>query len=146
MNTSQPAPDSGRTPTWAALLLVAAMAAAAQNEAWAGALGTAATVYSVPHRPRPEELAMTHTQPSAAHLTLLRALEENGETATPTQVERWQQHGWLPKAAEWFEPGCSRGRRLERYTSFMDDLLATPPRPRSSPTQRSGPPHPGQGA
>ncbi|MER5870539.1 hypothetical protein [Streptomyces sp. NPDC002044] len=50
---------------------------------------------------------MARTQPSAAHIALLRAIEEHGGAATPTQVERWQQQGWLPKTGEWFEPGCS---------------------------------------
>lgn len=50
---------------------------------------------------------MARTQPSAAHLALVGAIDEHGETATPTQIERWQQQGWLPKAAEWFEPDSS---------------------------------------
>ncbi|WP_331726182.1 hypothetical protein [Streptomyces sp. NBC_01276] len=50
---------------------------------------------------------MARTQPSAAHIALVSAIEEHGETATPTQIERWQQQIWLPKAAEWFEPDSS---------------------------------------
>ncbi|MEU3670804.1 hypothetical protein [Streptomyces virginiae] len=50
---------------------------------------------------------MARTQPSAAHIALVGAIKEHGETATPTQIERWQQQGWLPKAAEWTEPGSS---------------------------------------
>lgn len=48
MNTNQLAPDGGGTPPLLALLLAAAAAiAAAHSEAWAGAVGTAAAVYSV---------------------------------------------------------------------------------------------------
>ncbi|MEU3670803.1 hypothetical protein [Streptomyces virginiae] len=48
MNTNQHAPESGGTPSLPALLLVAAAAiAAAHSDAWAGAVGTAAAVYSV---------------------------------------------------------------------------------------------------
>ncbi|MER5417250.1 hypothetical protein [Streptomyces virginiae] len=50
---------------------------------------------------------MARTQPSAAHLALVGAIEGHGETATPTQIERWQQQGWLPKASEWLEPDSS---------------------------------------
>ncbi|WP_328966190.1 hypothetical protein [Streptomyces virginiae] len=48
MNTNQPAPEGGGTPFLPALLLTAAAAvAAAHSDAWAGAVGTAAAVYSV---------------------------------------------------------------------------------------------------
>ncbi|MGP3632656.1 hypothetical protein ACTU45_04650 [Streptomyces sp. 24-1644] len=48
MNTDQLAPEGGGAPTLLALLLaVAAAIAAAHSEAWAGAVGTAAAVYSV---------------------------------------------------------------------------------------------------
>lgn len=47
---------------------------------------------------------MVRSKPSAAHLALVRAIEERGREATTTQVERWQQKGWLPKAAAWFDP------------------------------------------
>ncbi|MFE7934317.1 hypothetical protein ACFU6S_37510 [Streptomyces sp. NPDC057456] len=47
---------------------------------------------------------MARTKPSTAHLALVRALKEHGLKATPTQVERWQQNGWLPKPSAWFEP------------------------------------------
>ncbi|MFD9270923.1 hypothetical protein ACFWB1_26040 [Streptomyces goshikiensis] len=50
---------------------------------------------------------MARTPPSAAHLALIGAIAEHGETATSTQIERWQRQGWLPKAAEWFEPDSS---------------------------------------
>ncbi|MGP3632655.1 hypothetical protein ACTU45_04645 [Streptomyces sp. 24-1644] len=50
---------------------------------------------------------MARTQPSAAHLALVGVIDEHGETATPTQIERWQQQGWLPRAIEWFESDSS---------------------------------------
>ncbi|MGP3637831.1 hypothetical protein ACTU45_31625, partial [Streptomyces sp. 24-1644] len=46
VNTNQLAPEGGGTPTLRALLLAAAIAAA-HSEVWAGAVGTAAAVYSV---------------------------------------------------------------------------------------------------
>ncbi|MFJ4781249.1 hypothetical protein [Streptomyces sp. NPDC088762] len=46
MNINQPAPDG--SPHWPVLLLVSAVAiAAAQNEVWTSALGSAAALYSV---------------------------------------------------------------------------------------------------
>ncbi|MFJ4781250.1 hypothetical protein [Streptomyces sp. NPDC088762] len=53
---------------------------------------------------------MARTKPSTAHLALVREIEEHGETATTTQVERWQQQGWLPRASAWFESGSSAFR------------------------------------
>jgi len=47
---------------------------------------------------------MVRTKPSVAHLALVRALKEHGRQVTTTQVERWQQQAWLPKASAWFEP------------------------------------------
>ncbi len=48
VNTNLPAPGGGGSPRLFVLLLVAAAAAAAaQSEAWANALGTAVTLYSV---------------------------------------------------------------------------------------------------
>ncbi|MFB6755717.1 hypothetical protein ACFCX6_32925 [Streptomyces sp. NPDC056353] len=48
MNTNPPAPDGGDSPRLSVLLLVAAATVtAAQSEAWASALGTALTLYSV---------------------------------------------------------------------------------------------------
>ncbi|MFF3679873.1 hypothetical protein ACFYYS_38630 [Streptomyces sp. NPDC002120] len=55
---------------------------------------------------------MARTKPSAAHLALVRAIREHGRKATTTQVERWQQQGWLPKASAWFEPGSPTIRPL----------------------------------
>ncbi|UUY52770.1 hypothetical protein NRK68_36560 (plasmid) [Streptomyces yangpuensis] len=48
---------------------------------------------------------MARTKPTAAHLALIRALKEHGCKPSPTQVERWQQEGWVPKSSTWFEPG-----------------------------------------
>ncbi|MFB6666310.1 hypothetical protein [Streptomyces parvus] len=47
---------------------------------------------------------MVRTKPSDAHLLLVRAITARGLKATTTQVERWQQHAWLPNPATWFEP------------------------------------------
>ncbi|MFI5672750.1 hypothetical protein [Streptomyces sp. NPDC051704] len=47
---------------------------------------------------------MARTKPTAAHLALVRALKEHGCKSSTTQVERWQQEGWLPKSSTWFEP------------------------------------------
>lgn len=47
---------------------------------------------------------MPRTKPSPAHKVLVRAIKEHGGGATTTQVERWQQQGWLPGASAWFEP------------------------------------------
>lgn len=48
MNTNPPTPDGGDSSRLSVLLLVAAAAVtAAQSEAWASALGTALTLYSV---------------------------------------------------------------------------------------------------
>ncbi|MEU5069117.1 hypothetical protein AB0G95_34320 [Streptomyces virginiae] len=48
---------------------------------------------------------MARTKPTAAHLALVRTLKEHGCKSSTTQVERWQQEGWLPKSSSWFEPG-----------------------------------------
>lgn len=50
---------------------------------------------------------MPRTKPSRAHLTLVQAIAKRGGNATVTQVERWQQQGWLPKPSTWFPPGSA---------------------------------------
>ncbi|MFD0267813.1 hypothetical protein ACFVGY_14655 [Streptomyces sp. NPDC127106] len=54
---------------------------------------------------------MARTKPSPAHLALVQIIEEVGCTVTTTQLERWQQHGWLPKTSAWCEPGSIALRR-----------------------------------
>lgn len=55
---------------------------------------------------------MPRTKPSPAHEALVRAIKEQGDRATTTQVERWQQQGWLPSASAWFEPDSPTTRPL----------------------------------
>ncbi|MGW2672531.1 hypothetical protein ACWC5F_31350 [Streptomyces sp. NPDC001272] len=54
---------------------------------------------------------MARTKPSPAHVALVQIIQEVGYAATTTQLERWQQHGWLPKTAAWYEPGSIALRR-----------------------------------
>ncbi|WP_331723772.1 hypothetical protein OG592_44485 (plasmid) [Streptomyces avidinii] len=53
---------------------------------------------------------MARTKPSPTHLALVQLIEALGGTATTTQVERWQQHGWIPKTSAWREAGSTRLR------------------------------------
>lgn len=55
---------------------------------------------------------MPRTKPSTAHKVLVRAIKEQEGRATTTQVERWQQQGWLPRASAWFEPDSPTIRPL----------------------------------
>ncbi|MFD4136563.1 hypothetical protein [Streptomyces goshikiensis] len=47
---------------------------------------------------------MARTSPSLMHVALVQLIESLGGTATTTQVERWQQHGWLLPTSDWCEP------------------------------------------
>ncbi|MER6319284.1 hypothetical protein ABT237_36850 [Streptomyces sp. NPDC001581] len=53
---------------------------------------------------------MARTKPSPTHLALVQLIEALGGTATTTQVERWQQNGWIPRTSAWRVSGSTRLR------------------------------------
>ncbi|WP_050493656.1 hypothetical protein [Streptomyces sp. NRRL B-1381] len=71
---------------------------------------------------------MPRTKPSPAHEALVRAIKEEGDRATTTQVERWQQQGWLPRASAWFEPDSPTVRPLILHRALWLASTARPGR------------------
>ncbi|MET9935775.1 hypothetical protein, partial [Streptomyces sp. NPDC006324] len=71
---------------------------------------------------------MPRTKPSPAHEALVRGIAEQGGKATTTQVERWRQQGWLPRASVWFEPDSATIRPLVLHRALWLASTARPGR------------------